>query len=199
MVTTTGQKAVIVFIIFICGLFFFSGAHLSFAQTRQHGTHVHGVSVLNMALTDKGVYLELESPAMNMLGFEHAPRDAQQEAAVHDVEEQLKNAEALFTLASEAKCRVVEVQVEHKVLTEERENHEVHGEHNDHAHHKHDRGHSEFHGLYQFECAQPEKIQALEVQLFSLFPGLEKLEVQLLTPGGQTARELTQQDNQISW
>jgi Protein of unknown function (DUF2796) len=43
------------------------------AEHREHGPHVHGVAQLNVALDGNVLWIELNSPAMNIVGFEHAP------------------------------------------------------------------------------------------------------------------------------
>jgi len=213
MDTYTPKKRKILTVLIISLFSFCLYAPLSFAETRQHEAHVHGVGTLNIAVTDTGMYVELDSPAMNMLGFEHAPGNAEQEQALNKIKEQLRDGQSLFMLPAEAGCQLIEVEVEHKALMHD---HEEHHDHAQHVHHDHDQDahdehddhgdhdgehyeHSEFHGLYQFSCATPEQLTSVDVQLFALFPGLERLDVQLLTPEGQTARELTAQNHVINW
>ena len=185
------------------------------AETRQHGAHVHGEGKLNIALADKELHMELESPAANVVGFEHAPRDAEQEQAVRKAEERLKDGETLFVLTPKAGCRLAEAGAEQIGEEHEGEEHHEHEEHDTHDEHVHeDEGHeghegheeehhehsvhSEFHVQYRFECRHPEQLKGIDVQLFSAFPGFEKLHVQMLTPKGQTAVELTPKQHQIS-
>ena len=57
--------------------------------------------------------------------------------------------------------------------------------------------HSEFKAEYHFVCKKSEKLVYIDVMLFSVFPGLEHLEVQLLTDTQQTALELTAKKKKI--
>ena len=50
-------------------------AHDDHDHDHAHGTlgaHEHGVAKLNVVLDDNTLELELDSPAMNLVGFEHA-------------------------------------------------------------------------------------------------------------------------------
>ena len=50
-------------------------AHAADEHDHEHGSlgaHEHGVGRLNAALDGQTLELELESPAMNLVGFEHA-------------------------------------------------------------------------------------------------------------------------------
>ena len=186
----------------------------AFGETRQLDAHVHGEGKLNIALSGKELHLELESPAANIVGFEHAPGNAEQEQAVHKAEKHLKAGESLFVLTEKAGCRLAAAEVKQDMLKEEHEGEEEHEEHDadpDHHQHEHDDdheegheeghhehgAHSEFHVLYRFECRQPKKLKGIDVQLFSAFPGFEKLHVQMLTPKGQTALELNAKQHRI--
>ena len=204
-------------LIFAQGLFVFSAS----AATRQHEAHVHGEGKLNIALAGKELHMELESPAANLVGFEHAPGNAEQKEAIHHAEERLQAGETLFVLTKQAKCKLVAAQVEQDMLEEEHEdeehhNDEEHHDHDEHAHkehkaeehHDHDEhahhdehegegAHSEFHAQYQFACEKPEKLRSIDVKIFSVFPGFEKVDVQLLIPKGQAAAELTPKKHRV--
>ena len=64
-----------------------------------------------------------------------------------------------------------------------------HGKEN-HKADEHER-HSEFKAEYHFVCRRPEKLSHIDVMLLRIFPGIEHIEVQLLTGTKQTAVELT--------
>jgi len=52
---------------------------------------------------------------------------------------------------------------------------------------------------YHFVCKKPEKLLSIDVMLFSVFPGIEQIKVQLLTDTKQTALELTAKKKKISF
>jgi hypothetical protein len=159
------------------------------AEHREHGPHEHGVAELNVALDGDVLWLELSSPAMNIVGFEHAPSSPEQKAAVDTATETLKDGARLFVTSSEAGCELTEAKVTTDVEHPE-------GDHDDAAEHgeagEHEgEVHSEFQASYRFECAAPDALRQIEVRLFDLFPGTEEIEAQVISGSGQTAAELT--------
>lgn len=64
---------------------FAAQAHDDHDHDHAHGSlgkHEHGVAQLNVALDGKTLELELDSPAMNLVGFEHAASTDADKAAV---------------------------------------------------------------------------------------------------------------------
>ena len=208
--------APLVFLIF----YFVAQLGSGVAETRGHTAHVHGIAQLNVALEGNELMLELISPAANIVGFEHKPKNEEQIQVVEEANELLQHGEKLFVMTSGAQCSLHEAHVEGDILHDHEDAHAKHDHDHDHdhghgdAHAKHDHGHGDDHAdhdhggegvhsdiraTYHFECGAPKRLQALDVQLFEHFPGLEKLEVQLLTADKQTAADLTAQNRQISF
>ncbi|MCP5231116.1 MAG: DUF2796 domain-containing protein [Zoogloeaceae bacterium] len=153
-------------------------AHEHEHEHRQHGTHVHGVAALNIALEGDEVHIELESPAANIVGFEHAPSSEADHAALDQAVARLKHGDALFRFNAEAGCRMEMAKVTSALLAEVHEKHE--GE-----------AHSDIEAAYHFECAQPGELTALTVELFEAFPATGEIEVQYVIESKQGAAELT--------
>jgi hypothetical protein len=171
----------------------------------QHGTHVHGEAQLLVALDGQALELELISPAMNVVGFEHPPHNAAQIAALRDAVEQLEQATRLFDLPADARCELLGAEVETS-LTAEPEHHAKHGHdhgethHEDHAHERHgaeDDGHAEFHARYRYRCQRPGRIDGMTVRLFRPFPGLQRIHAQAISPRGQQRAELDPDHNRL--
>ena len=81
----------------------------------EHGSlsaHEHGVGRLNAALDGQTLELELESPAMNLVGFEHAATSDADKAKVAAVRAQLEKPLALFNLPTAAGCVVASQELE---------------------------------------------------------------------------------------
>ncbi len=181
------------------------------SETRQHGAHVHGIANLNVAVDGSNLMIELDSPAANILGFEHAPETEEQAHAVHEVMELLKSGDKLFAFTPKAECTLHDAHVETDMETKDHDDHESHDQHHEHeAHDGHDdhthaekdndhgATHSEFKVSYHFECAQPDRLKSIEVLLFSKFPGFERIDAQVLTGKGQSAAGLTARSFEIS-
>jgi ABC-type Zn2+ transport system substrate-binding protein/surface adhesin len=168
---------------------------------------------MNVAFEGNNLYIELSSPAANIVGFEHHPRTQEQKAAVKKAIETLEAGEKLFALPDSTCGKLVKTNVQTDVENDsdhepgqphaqdhaesgkeaEVEKHQ-HGEH--HEGDDHER-HSEFKAEYHFVCKTPQKLKLIEVNLFRVFPGIEHIEVQLLTDTKQSALELTAQKNKI--
>lgn len=200
--TTGAPQRTCVTLLLISTFFFFVGVTAAGAEeTRHHGAHVHGVGKLNVALDGADLIFELTSPAANIVGFEHAPENEQQTQEIHEAIELLKEGEKLFVLTPKAKCSLHDVHVESDLEKgHHHDEHEAHKHEDAHSEEAHDGGsvHSDFDVAYHFECDHPDSLKVIDVQLFSQFPGFEELEVQMLTPKGQTAVELTPKKFQIT-
>jgi hypothetical protein len=173
-------------------------------EHRQLGSHEHGVGQLNIALEKKALQVEFISPAMNIIGFEHAPNTAEEEKSMRNAIEILEAGGRLFSLPNEAQCQLSKAEVETDIGGEyhdedhEHEGHEKAEKHDDDKHHAHaDEGehdeetHSEFHAHYEFSCDKPDALTHIDVNLFDLFPGTEELQVQTIGEQGQTSVKLT--------
>lgn len=161
------------------------------AEQRHHESHVHGIGKLNVALDDDDLMIELDSPAANIVGFEHAPENEEQEHILHEQRELLEAGHKLFVLPAEGKCTLRDVQLIDGMG----------GHHDEHETHGHDGGmeHSDFEVTYLFTCVASQHVDSINVRLFEYFPGFEEIEVQLIAPGKQTAVELTPKNHQISF
>ena len=178
-------------------------------EHRQHASHVHGIGHLNVAVDGKVVYIELASPAANIVGFEHLPSSETERHTVLKATETLEDGNSLFVFSAQAQCALTSAMISSPLLDPEHEDGHHHSEaheetHKDGGHHSEgdheahgENNHSEFSAEYQFSCAHPEKLKSLETKLFSAFPELEKLEAQILTTTGQTGAALTAKNNRL--
>jgi hypothetical protein len=180
-------------------------------EKRHHEAHEHGVAHLNVALEGNDLYIEFTSPAANIVGFEHQPRTHNQKDAVKSAVSTLHEGNALFILSSGSESKLMNSSVDtdiDKDSDSHSESEHAHGEKGHHEqgqHHvkknsqadEHER-HTEFKAEYHFVCKKPDRLSQINVKLFSVFPGIEHIEVQLLTETKQTAVELTAKKNRIS-
>lgn len=183
---------------------------------REQGVHQHGVGGLNVAVEADAVHFELITPAANIVGFEHAPRHAEEEAALRAAVEKLKAGDELFSLSPGARCELAEADVRQSPMMRqdaatqgaghggEHEQHEAHEAHDhtpkdsSHGHssdnaarEQHEETHSEFQVTYQFNCRNPAALEHIDVNLFSLFPATERLRAQVVSGSAQRAFDLT--------
>jgi hypothetical protein len=140
----------------------------------QHGSlaaHEHGVASLNVALDGNTLELELDTPAMNLVGFEHAASSDADKAKVAAVRQQLEQPLALFGLAQDAGCSESAKDLQSPLFGDASA-----------AGHEH----TDIHAHYQLTCAQPGKLARLDLgPLFTTFPATQTINVQLIGPNGQ--------------
>lgn len=160
------------------------------------GAHEHGVARLNAVLDGQALELELDSPAMNLVGFEHMASSAADKAKVAAARKQLENPVALFNLPTAAGCKVSSQELNSPLFGDKPE-----ADHDDDddatdgkgaAAHEHHHDHSEIHAHYQFTCATPSALSNLDLtQVFKTFPATQKIQVQLIGPSGQQGVDAT--------
>ncbi|MFH4765138.1 zinc uptake protein ZrgA [Vibrio alginolyticus] len=192
-------------------------------EYRQHGAHVHGHVEFNIAQDGKDLLVEITAPGADVVGFEHAPKNAQQEQALKQAVATLEDSNALFAINSQADCNVEEAYVSHNLSeTHEEHDHSEH-DHDDHAHHdheghehhdhnehhdKHDHhddhdeahdhgGHGEFSVQYRFSCEQVNQLSQIQTDWFNQFPTTESINVNIFTDTMQSAIKLSKDNSQI--
>ena len=169
---------------------------------RQHAAHVHGEALGTLAVDGARLELELELPGYNLVGFEHAPRTPEQQAAMDSALEYL-NGGAWLTSDAAGGCQVAEMDAHiHGFEDDDHgddgapedhhddDHHHDHEQDHDHNHdqdhdHEHDHataeGHAEFHVMARLDCGSPERLGWVDLNLFDRFPGNEVLRLDVLT------------------
>jgi hypothetical protein len=129
--------------------------------------HVHGAAAVNVALEGPKGELEFESPADNILGFEHAPKTAAQKKTIADVLAKLRtDANTLFNIPN---CSLSAKEVD------------VHREGPQHA---------EVHAHYTIVCKAAPQGQ-ITLGIFKAYPKLSSVAVTLVTPSQQSSTQAT--------
>jgi hypothetical protein len=153
------------------------------------GAHEHGVGRLNAALDGQTLELELESPAMNLVGFEHAATSDADKAKVTATRALLEKPLALFNLSPAAGCVVSSQELESPLFGDKPD---ADDDHDEDAKDEHHHDHSEIHAHYHFTCATPGALKTLDLaNIFNTFPATQKIQVQLIGPSGQQGVEVT--------
>lgn len=161
----------------------------AFAQDfRQHDAHQHGHVELNIAQDGQDLLMEVTAPGADVVGFEHAPQTEQETQTLNHALATLKQANRLFTLTTQANCRLAEVHVTHSLA-----GHEEH-----HEDHDHDQQHGGLTAQYHYHCENISALRHIDNHWFNLFPNTDKISVNLLTERTQTALTLTPKQTQIS-
>lgn len=138
--------------------------------------HEHGALKLDVAIEGSKLTIAMEAPLDNLLGFERAPRTDAERKAAADVLARLRSPDKgtpLFTLDPSARCTLDKVEVQAPVL----EPGAAPAARDEHA---------DLDAAYEFTCAKPDELRTLDVGLFDAYKRIERIDVQVAGPKGQT-------------
>lgn len=144
--------------------------------------HKHGTGKMDVVVERDGVSIALELPLDSLVGFERAPANEKERAALDEAGRRLNDAAALFTLAAGAGCKSTTTSV-----TLPFQKGAPPSEHGD------------VDASYVFRCSSMAALKAVETSLFRQFPRLYRLELQRIGPVGQAGGRLTPKKPVVSW
>ncbi len=159
--------------------------------------HVHGEGRVNIAIDGNNIFMALESPGADIVGFEHEARTSDEKAAVTQALAKLGNPMLLMRFAADANCEVrrASSKSENEHDEHEGEEHSEHDEHEDEEHAEHDEHegeeeHGAFLAEYEFECAHIDALDFIEFTYFSQFSNSQSLDIVLIDGNGQRREEI---------
>jgi hypothetical protein len=150
------------------------------------GPHEHGVVRLDIAVEPGRLTILLDSPLDNLIGFEHAPRSADEQRRADAAIAGLKDEASLFRIDPAAQCRPGPVELSSAALklgTPDASDAAA--------------GHADIDGTYTFVCAQAGQARHIDVDLLGAFPRIQRIDVQAATPRGEFKRTLRRPDRRI--
>lgn len=182
-------------------------AHSAQPTPTQHaslGPHEHGVARLNAVLDGSSLALELESPAMNIVGFEHAANSDADKTTLAAARATLQKPLWLFNLPAAAKCNVADQGVESALFTDQPVS-ELEGDDDDDDHAdkpgatEAEHHHADIDAHYTLTCSNPGALKSLDLtRFFSTFPATRKIQAQLIGPNGQQGADVLPDDAHLS-
>lgn len=163
--------------------------HLSTAANATEAAHVHGLMHLDIAVDQKLLTLQLEAPLDSLLGFERRPRTPAERTAADALLKQMGDGAALFKPDGAAQCVLAKANIESVALqSPEPVSKKESGPQSEHA---------DLDASYEFNCAHPDKLTAVEIGLFDAFKRLQKIEVQVAGAKGQSKQTLQRPDKLV--
>nr|WP_086937615.1 DUF2796 domain-containing protein [Thaumasiovibrio occultus] len=109
-------------------------ATTAFAEEyREHAAHVHGEVELNLVVDADQLLIEVTAPGADVVGFEHAPQNNAQTAAIEKAIATLTAGDQLFQF--DTRCILADA---HVTETLTGDSHDDHAHHDDHYSHDHD-------------------------------------------------------------
>lgn len=132
--------------------------------------HTHGLGILQIVVDGPVLAVSFSAPAHDLVGFEHAPRDAGEEKALAETLARLREPDAVIAPPPAAGCASTDIQ--------QMDDGTAHAAHDDLVFD------------YRYRCAVPDALDALTVTVFAAFPTLARLRVQSLGANGAREFEL---------
>jgi len=164
------------------------------------GAHVHGVSALAIVMEGNALEVQLHSPAINVLGFEHKASSPKEIAALESTVQKLKQAESFFTING-GQCKLVNQSIDvSSVLRKSEDEHHSHAD--EHAHeevHEQHNSHSEIIADYGYHCKSISALSSITVSLFKAFPDIHEVQVMWIKETQQGAVTLNAEHNEITF
>ena len=135
----------------------------------EHGSHEHGAAQMTMAVGETGLEIMLETPAVNVFGFEHKAQSEEDKKTLSLRKAILENSTSLFRINAEAACTELKTEIESPLLAAKK----------DHAH----EAHNDVDVSWRFQCKDTKALKNVTVKLFSAFPNsFEHIKVDWITP-----------------
>ncbi|MGB7184263.1 MAG: DUF2796 domain-containing protein [Burkholderiaceae bacterium] len=153
--------------------------------------HEHGAVKLNIAIEGTELLIIMEAPLNNLLGFERRPRTDEERQAAAAVLTRLRGSDkgvSLFTLDAAAQCRLKSATVQAPVIEPELKSGTQTNPKG---------GHADLDASYEFSCATPGELRMLGTTLFSTYKRIQRIDVQVIGPNGQSKLRLKRPDRQV--
>lgn len=154
----------------------------------EHGAHEHGVGTLSIAIADKVIEINLDSPAANVFGFEHKASSEADKKVVAEASAKLEAGGNLFDFDKAAQCKFekAELNTGQDELSEE----EKAAEKEPPTEENMEANHLDVGVNWVFGCEQPASLKTITPKLFANFPAFERLEVEWVSDQGASAQTL---------
>ena len=143
--------------------------HSHEGDSLEQGKHVHGEVTINVALEGNSLAVELNSPALHVVGFERAARSPEEQRVVSEANTWLKSGAGLIGVPTTALCRLQSVTYTPPASTAK---------------------HPDYRASYLYRCDQPTALAWVELWALRRLKGVEKVEFNLLNGSVQKQLDL---------
>ena len=184
------------FVAFVPLFAFFMLRTGSLVIAQETGSHVHGLTELNIVIVNRDLQIEFVSPAINLLGFERESTSPEETELLNEVVSKLQTAEWLLgnTLDS---CQMSTPVFEAPSFAGH-EGHEEHEGHEGHEGHEDEfETHADFRVQYLFNCLSAPPAEIV-VTAFDHFNGIEQISARWIVGRQQGLSQLTRENTLLS-
>jgi hypothetical protein len=148
-------------------------------EFRSRGVHEHGSATLDIAIQNSILDIALHSPAINVIGFEHAPRSVEEKTALAQANRVFGSPQGLFLMPAGAACASTSVTL--TPITYEHDGDDG----------KPGAPHADYDVSYRFHCAHADQLVWIDIRLFEQMKGMRKIVANIVTPALQAQSLLT--------
>ena len=151
--------------------------------------HVHGYTRLILAIEGNRLEISFAAPASTIVGFEHRASSNEQQGAVKRARRIFESPKDLFSFSGSS-CSIKQASADFASVAFSQETHSR--EHNHVQEHDNNvSNHSEISASFGYVCVNGNELSGVRVNLFDIFPNIEKINVMWLTDTKQGALDLT--------
>jgi hypothetical protein len=150
-----------------------------------HHVHEHGKVTLNVATDGATLSIELDAPAANVVGFEHAPRTADEHAAVARVAAWLRAGRDLIGVPPAAGCHFIDTKYAAPKWEAENDTHAAGATADTQEQH------ADYEARFNYTCEHVAELAWFEPRVLLKLLSLSEARVNILTAAGQRAETVT--------
>jgi hypothetical protein len=162
-------------------------------EFEQHHAHEHGKVTLNVAIDASTFVVELDAPAVNVVGFEHAPRTPEERAAAQQASQFIQAGRGLLGLPPAAACRLSRTE-----FTEPHWEPPAAAGADEHGTDSGSEEHADYEARFTYHCGHPEALSWFEPWLLAKLLNVTEARINLITPNGQHSESVTDSRKRIS-
>ena len=140
----------------------------------EHHAHAHGAGKLEIIAEGNYLWINVNLPSADVVGFEHAPTGEAEKAQLNSALQTLQAPDSLFVMNAPAVCSLKQGTVATALLNTQMAQAE----------------HADFDATYEWYCAKPAEIKSISITLFSQFKSLHTLKADYIINGKQGGAEL---------
>lgn len=148
--------------------------HSEHEEHEEHKAHVHGIADVMIALEGQKLTISFESPAANIIGFEHGAASEEEIRSVQAATTILNQPDKLFSFEG-GECSLQQTSVNAESVSNL-----------DPA-----ITHRDLSANYQYTCQNSNALESIQLPVFEAFPGVEKLNAMWVLESHQGAKTLT--------
>ena len=138
--------------------------------------HVHGLSIINVVQEKNKVVFDIEMPGFDTVGFEYKAKSQKDKDLVKNALSTLKNPDNLFTIPSEAGCKISK---NLSTILEEK-------------------NHTEFRAKYEYNCSNITEFSSITFNIFDSFKNSKDLEFNVIGKKSTTKHKINKFTKKLS-